>query len=274
MAIHKILTLSLLIVLVVLIVALKPLKAQGAKMWNHKKCAVCLTYDDALNVHLDKVLPVLDSLGLKGTFYVPVSFPGFKNRLADWKALAEKGNELGNHTIFHPCAGSLPGRDWVQPDYDLDKYTMKRFIDEVEMANVMLTEVDGKTRRTFAYTCGDKIVQDSSCVPYIKKMFVAARDVNAVMQPIDEIDLFNIGSYMINGDSGDKLIALVKQAYDKQALLVFLFHGVGGEHSINVSLRAHNELLRYLKQNENDIWVAPLVEIAEYIKEYQHVNNQ
>lgn len=44
--------------------------AQDKAVWNNKKCAVVLTYDDALNVHLDNAIPVLDSLGLKATFYL------------------------------------------------------------------------------------------------------------------------------------------------------------------------------------------------------------
>jgi sialate O-acetylesterase len=47
---------------------------------------------------------------------------------------------------------------------------------------------------------------------------------------------------------------------------VFLFHGVGGEHSLNVSLEAHSRLLHFLKQNQENIWTAPMVDVAEYIK--------
>ncbi|MEJ2056054.1 MAG: polysaccharide deacetylase family protein, partial [Calditrichaceae bacterium] len=158
------------------------LNAQDQELWNNKRCAVSLTYDDALNVHLDIVQPALDSLGFKGTFYIPISFPGFRERLQDWKKLAANGNELGNHTLFHPCAGSYPGRDWVQPDYDLDGYTMKRFIDEVEVANTTLRAIDGRRTRTFAYTCGDTMIGDSSFVPKIKKYFAGARSVTPMMQ--------------------------------------------------------------------------------------------
>jgi hypothetical protein len=38
-----------------------------ADAWNHKQCAVVLTYDDAIDQDLDNVVPALDSLGLKGT---------------------------------------------------------------------------------------------------------------------------------------------------------------------------------------------------------------
>jgi hypothetical protein len=50
-------------------------------------------------------------------------------------------------------------------------------------------------------------------------------------------------------------------------LVMFLFHGVGGEHDLNVSLEAHRQLLRFLKENEKDIWIAPLRNISKYIKQ-------
>ena len=245
------------------------LHAQARDPWHGKKCAVCLTYDDALNVHLDNVLPLLDSLGFKATFYVSGYFPGFRERVGEWRLLASKGNELGNHSLFHPCEGKAPGREWVRPDYDLNNYTIQRMVDEISMANILLHAVDGQTKRTFAYPCGDIKAGDTSYVPNIRSEFIGARGVTGKMQTLDEIDLFDIGAYMINGDPGEKLIELVKKAMEKNALIVFLFHGVGGEHSLNVSLAAHSTLLHFLKENEKSIWVAPLVEIAEYVNDQQ-----
>lgn len=65
------------------------------------------------------------------------------------------------------------------------------------------------------------------------------------------------------------MIDLVKKAQQSHTLLVFLFHGVGGGHSLNVSLSAHSKLLHYLKANENNIWIAPMVNAAENISAYQ-----
>lgn len=246
--------------------------AQEKGVWHNKKCVVSLTYDDALNVHLDNVLPLLDSLGLKGTFYVAPSFPALISRTAEWKAAAAKGHELGNHSLFHPCDGKRPGREWVKSDYDLSRYSVQRMTDEIKINNFVLNLLDNKSIRTFAYPCGDTMAGDASYVPQIRNEFAGARGVVGKMQSIDEIDWMDIGSYMINSQSGDELIALVKQALEKKALLVFLFHGVGGEHDINVSLEAHKKLLQFLKENEKDVWVAPLVEVAEYIK--QHKRNK
>lgn len=234
--------------------------------WNGKRCAVCLTYDDALNVHLDHVIPLLDSLGFKGTFYVPGYFPGFRERLQDWRSAAKNGHELGNHTLFHPCEGKAPGREWVARDYDLNTYTVRRMVDEISEANTLLEAVDGKARRTFAYPCGDLKAGDSSYVGQIKGMFIGARGVGMIMQKMREIDRYNIGCYMVNGEPAEGLIKLVQATMANGGLLVFLFHGVGGEHVINEPLAEHYKLLSFLKKNERNIWVAPMVDICSYLQ--------
>jgi peptidoglycan/xylan/chitin deacetylase (PgdA/CDA1 family) len=245
------------------------IQAQKATTWNGKKGAVVLTYDDGLNVDLSNAIPALDSVGLKGTFYISDYFGGLAAQIPKWRAAAAEGHELGNHTVYHPCAGNLPGRSFVQPDYDLSHYTVRRITDEINTMNTILKAIDGKTARTFAYPCGDTKIGDTSYLDPLKKEFVAARGVKAEMLPINRVDLYNIGCYVINGQSGDELISLVKKAMETHTLLVFLFHGVGGEHSLNVSLTAHSQLLHFLKQNEKDIWIAPLIEVAEYIRAYQ-----
>jgi peptidoglycan/xylan/chitin deacetylase (PgdA/CDA1 family) len=151
--------------------------AQDNAVWHDKKCAVVLTYDDALSVQLYHAIPLLDSLGFKATFYVPGYFPDFRQRVSDWKSVAAKGHELGNHTLFHPCEGKSPGREWGKPDYDLNIYTIQRLVDEIRMANTVLESLDGKTKRTFAYPCGDTKVGDSSYVERIEGDFVGAREL-------------------------------------------------------------------------------------------------
>jgi peptidoglycan/xylan/chitin deacetylase (PgdA/CDA1 family) len=240
---------------------------QNLRPWHGKECAVVLTYDDALNVHLDKVIPLLDSLGLKGTFYLSGFYPGFKVRIKDWSAVSGNGHELGNHTLYHPCEGKAPGREWVPPDYDLGRYTIRRIVDEIEMASALLRAIDGKAERTFAYPCGDTKVGDTSYVGDVQRLFPGARGVQGKMQTLEEIDLYDVGSYVINGQSGEEMIRLVKEAAAKKALVVFLFHGVGGEHSLNVSLFDHRKLVSFLKEQENDVWVATMLDVCNYVKE-------
>lgn len=245
--------------------------AQLNQPWHGKKCAVVLTYDDAINQHLDNAIPVLDSLGLKATFYLTAFSTSMQTRLNDWKKLAVKGHELGNHTLYHPCIGGK-GREWVKPEYDLSTYSVQRMLDETRMTNLFLKALDGKTKRTFAFTCGDMKIGDSSFIIPMKKDFIAARAVRNEMHKINEIDLYNIDCYMVNGETGAQMIEWVKKAVETNSLLVILFHGVGGGNGLNVSLLAHREILTYLKQNKKNIWIAPMIEVAEYVKKYQEKN--
>ena len=239
--------------------------AQSNSIWKGKKCAVVLTYDDAINQHLDNAIPVLDSLGLKATFYVTAFSTSMQSRLNDWKKLAMKGHELGNHTLFHPCVGGA-GREWVSKQNDLRNYSVKRMENEVRMTNLFLQALDGKTKRTFAFTCGDMKIDDSLFMNGMKNDFVAARAVRNEMHKINEIDLYNVDCYMVNGETGAQMIEWAKNAIETNSLLVILFHGVGGGNGLNVELPAHREFLQYLKKNEKSIWIAPMIEVAEYIK--------
>ena len=113
--------------------------------WPKKiKAAVSLSYDDALDSQLDNAIPTLNKYGLKGSFYLELSNTPIVKRLPEWRAAAKRGHELANHTLFHQCSGSLPGRDWVKPEDDLDKTTVAQMKNQIMLANAMLYAIDGK----------------------------------------------------------------------------------------------------------------------------------
>lgn len=238
----------------------------SAKPWHNKSAAVVLTYDDTLNVHLDKVIPALDQRGFKGTFYLTINTSKFWNRKNEWARIAENGHELGNHTLFHPCAGNRDGREWVSPDYDLSKYSVQRMVAEVALTNEILTTVDGKAERTFAYPCGDTNAGGISFIEEIQPMFAAARGVANSFSAIDNTNLANVNAFYAYNHSGKQLIELAQQAIKNKTMVVYLFHGVGGEHDSNVSEQAHTELLNYLQQHQQDIWVATMLDAAKCVK--------
>jgi peptidoglycan/xylan/chitin deacetylase (PgdA/CDA1 family) len=240
--------------------------------WKNKQAAIVLTYDDGLNQHLTNAIPILNKNDLKATFYI-ADFGNLREQIPAWRAAAIKGHELANHTIYHPCIGNRPGREWVKPDNDLNNYTVRRITDEIKTMNTILKAIDGKTKRTFAYPCSDTKIGDTAYITGVKNEFVAVRAVRNEMPTIDKVDLYNLPCYMVNGETGDKLIALVKQAVEKKAMLIFLFHGVGGGNSLNVSLEAHAQLLQYLKQNQKELWIAPMLDVAEYVKDYRVKRN-
>ena len=246
--------------------AMATCRAQQPDSWNHKSCAVVLTYDDAIDADLDNVIPALDSMGFKATFYLIGSSSVIANRMAEWRKAAAEGHELGNHSMFHPCDGSMPGRTWVSPANDLSKYSVPRAVAEIRQTNVLLQAIDGRTRRTFAYPCGDRTIHDTLFYNWLQKDFVAARGVTGKLDTLGKVDLDNIDCFAMNGQTADQMIDLVRRAIQTHTLLVFLFHGVGGGHNINVGLHEHSELLHFLKDHEKQIWIAPMVEVADYIR--------
>ena len=83
--------------------------AQNNAPWRGKKCAVVITYDDAINQHLDNAIPVLDSLGLKATFYITGYSTSMQQRLNDWKKIATNGHELGSSENVTGTVTSIRG---------------------------------------------------------------------------------------------------------------------------------------------------------------------
>ena len=142
-------------------------------------------------------------------------------------------------------------------------------VEEITMTNALLHAMDGNTKRTFAYPCGDRMIGDSLYLNSIEKDFTGARGVGNGMLTVENADRYNIDCISVNGQTGEELVNHVKNALQEKKLLVFLFHGVGGEHGLNVSLQAHRDLLLFLKQNEEETWIAPMVDVAEFIAERQ-----
>ncbi len=71
--------------------------------WNGHTGAVSFTYDDARSSQIPNLLPQLDSLKIKATFFIAVNGTGgdFSSRVPDWIQVAQKGYELANHTYNH-----------------------------------------------------------------------------------------------------------------------------------------------------------------------------
>lgn len=246
-----------------------PFEAEIGKtneLWFGKKAAVVLTYDDALEVHLDNAIPILDSLGFKGSFYLSASFPGSKNRLEDWKRAARNGHELGNHTLYHPCDNSDGSRAWLTEENDLANYSTAQIVREVEMTNIFLQALDGKTERTFAYTCGDTETAEGSFIDAIKDKFVALRGVHGELNKPGSLNISNLNTYVVDNSNADQMKVWAEKARQEGALLVLLFHGVGGGHSGNIDLDKHNDFLKCLKANEEDFWVTTLIDAVQHVE--------
>ena len=239
--------------------AVLPLAAEDGFRWpSDKKAAVVLTYDDGVDVHLDHVVPDLEAAGLRGTFYVPGHSSSLRQRMPEWRAIARRGHELGNHSVFHPCLRvSLAGerRDWLAPERELEKYSVSQMDAELAAMNTLLFAVDGEAARTYAFTCSDHLAGGTSYVDKVRPLFLAARTGETQEIPhLRTVDVHFVPSWPVINVSGDDMIAFAEKALRAGSLAVFMFHGVGGGHSINVDREAHRKLLAWLTSRKDDVW--------------------
>lgn len=234
-----------------------------------RKAAVSLAYDDALDSQLDNAIPALDKFGLKGSFYLQLSRDPVRNRMADWRAAAAHGHELGNHTLFHQCSASLPDRDWVEPRRNLDTTTAAQMKDQVILANTMLNAIDGKQERTMTVPCGDVMAAGQNYVEGVESEFVGIKLGNGGVTPdMAALDPSAVTVVAPTGVTGKQLIAVVEAAAHQGTMANFTFHGIGGDY-LTVSNQAHEELLAYLAQHRDVYWVDTFVEIMKYVRKQQ-----
>ncbi len=249
-----------------------PLWAAGAPFqWPDKaRAAVSLAYDDALDSQLDNAIPSLDKFGLKGSFYLQLSSPAVARRMPAWRAAAASGHELGNHTLFHQCSGSLSGRAFVQAHRNLDTTSVAQMRDQVLLANTMLHAIDGRRERTYTTPCGDLLAGGHPYLPAIAPEFVAikAGANGGVVDAMASLDPLAVPVLAPVGLSGAQLIAIVKAAGEKGTMVNFTFHGIGGDY-LATSKEAHDELLSFLAANRDVYWTDTFLGIMRHVRAQQ-----
>lgn len=241
---------------------------------NGAKAAVSLAYDDALPSQLDTAIPQLNAAGLKGSFYLPLSADSIQSRLADWRAAAAQGHELGNHSLFHQCAKSLPNRGWVSQDRDLDQTPASRLVAEIRLGNAFLQAIDGKTQRTFTAPCTDQLAAGKPYLPLLTQDFVAMKTI--VGDVVADMRTLNIHAVPVIAPSevtGAQLIAWVKAAGAKGTMVNFTFHGIGGDH-LQISAAAHAELLQFLAAHKDEYWTDTFLNLMLHVKAQQQSARQ
>jgi len=243
----------------------------GPVAWpDGKKAAVVLTYDDSLATQIDVALPALDAAGLKGTFFLS----GADLEAGDierWRAAAAEGHELGNHTIFHPCARATEAADTtntVVERYLSEAYTPDTILDEIRVMNLLLTAIDGKTQHAFATPCGEHLAGGVNYLAALRKSGLT-RYVRGVSAPDVSLDPMEVGCEFFSEDAtGADLIAVVERAVKSGGMVVLGFHGIGGDY-LSIPAASHAELIAYLKAHGDTIWVAPFSTVMDYVTTQQ-----
>jgi peptidoglycan-N-acetylglucosamine deacetylase len=232
--------------------------------------AISLTFDDAMQSQLDNAAPILKRHGLNGTFFV-VTGPSstWLKRLAGWRNLAAEGNEIGSHTVNHPCLLKAI-------EVHSQRYTPEMMLKEIrESCQDIVTRLGVRRGLTFAYPCGDmtfgppaqQVGNQARYLDYVGQYCFAARGYNS-WAPVVAEDLNPLTIPVLGWTVGKDfhgLLSMFEPVREGRNWGVFIFHGVGGQW-LSVRSETLDELAGYLKAHD-EIWTATFGDVVRYIQE-------
>jgi hypothetical protein len=197
-----------------------------------RMAAISLTFDDGTPSHLDVAGPILKKHHLNGTFYVVTGNETWRRRLDDWRRMAAEGNEIGSHTVHHPCL--LPQ---IKPNSQ--GYTPEMMRAEAgDSAQEITARLGVQRGLTFAYPCAtmtfgppaDQVRNEVLYLGYVAEFYFAAREDHGV--PVNPPELSPLTVHGLGRTVGidfPHLLALMEPAVQTHQWGVLTYHGVGGD---------------------------------------------
>ena len=229
-----------------------------------KRAALSLTFDDARLSQTDSGTALLDKYGLKATFFVVPS--SVQERLDAWKKAVANGHEIGNHTINHPCTGNF---SWSAKNA-LENYSLDDMRNELIQCNKRIEVLLGVKPEVFAYPCGQKFVgrdtNTKSYVPLVAKMFLVGRGWrDEAMNDPGFCDLAQVSGIEMDGKNFNEILPLIEEARTTGQWLILAGHEMGDSGIQTTWLKMLKQLIEYVQDPANGIWIAPVGTVAKYI---------
>ncbi len=232
------------------------------------KFGLTLSFDDGRNSQVDVGTPLFDQYGVKATFVIVPS--NAEKRLDKWREAGAKGHEIGNHTLHHPCSGNF---SWSKKNA-LENYTLDKMRTELKDANKQIESQFAVKSTVFAYPCGSTFVgrgtHTQSYVPLIAELFVAGRGwLNESPNDPSFCDLAQLTGMEMDHKDFDQILPLLENAKKSGAWLVLAGHDVGDSGNQTTRVEMLKKLIAYAQDPANGVWIAPMGEIARYVKEHR-----
>ncbi len=227
-----------------------------------KRFALSLSFDDGRPSCLDVGIPLLDTYGVKATFYV-IPAP-VEARVDDWRLAVDAGHEMGNHTTSHPCSANF---QWIQPERRTEDWSLKKMEADIDAATDSIERLLGVTPRSFAYPCGNTIVgrgqQARTYIPCVAKRFICGRLFKSEC-PVDPRAADLSATFGVDMDelTFAEVETYVEAARERGAWLILAGHDMCMEKRQGVLTDTLEGLCHLARE---DAWVAPVADVAEHV---------
>jgi hypothetical protein len=234
--------------------------------WSPHRGAVSLTFDDGTESQLAKAIPMMDERRLKGTFYLVPTGDDWLERLTPWKEVAAAGHEIGNHSLSHTCSGNYGFTEDGLEDMSLEDIERDILIAQERLEQL----APHQQQWTFCYPCYCSYVgrglDRQSYVPVVARHFLAGRvgGEHGFANHPGRVDLSAAWGLPTERMSGFEMIGLVEELTAQGRWVVFVFHEINGSR-LTVGSFDFDLLINYLHRRREEIWTAPVVQVAERI---------
>ena len=230
--------------------------------YGGRSAAVSLRFDDNLDSHLDKAIPLMNRFGIKGTFMVSPGRSNFIERQEYWlKEVPAMGHELGNHTMHHKGA-----RNITEAEYEISEAArIIRAPARKPDRLLVFASGGGKHWGGNRWSSADEVYLQ---IPGSQNM----------------IDLYDGNHPYVNVTGNittDELIGYVDTTLKKGLYQAFTFHNIGAPtfrdlvrrvvRGTNLSYpeKDFHQFIKMLSDRSDSVWIGTIGDILKYQEEYR-----
>ncbi|MCR4860676.1 MAG: polysaccharide deacetylase family protein, partial [Bacteroidales bacterium] len=211
-----------------------------------RKAAVSLTFDDGILDHYTLVAPHLDSLGIRGTFWVNGVSIGQSDSYAprmSWemcRELSDRGHEISNHSWSHPHLTSL---------------TEEQLREEVFRNDDAIEAATGKRPLTFCYPYND---QNGLVAKVCHEGRVGTRDYQEAQGQVN------------SGSTPQSLRAWLERVIADGGWGVTMTHGIHHGWDQWNDENVLWDFYRELAARQDEVWIDTFAAVTSYMQEREH----
>ena len=217
--------------------------------WNGHPGAATFTFDDGCSSQLKNVVPALKTRGIHATFFLYNVGNAFSGNKSEWIAVAQAGNELGNHTLDHS---------------DLSKAT--NAATEVDSMASLLRRADPLIHAvTLAYPgCAVGSEGAVGAQSFIARGCVfGSGPYSPLRWKSPPQDWMNVGAVYVDDDTKatGPVLAALDAARSNGGWFSTLNHGVGGDW---ISVTPANVAGMFDRAIKDSLWIGTFEEVGAY----------
>lgn len=218
-------------------------------LWNGKRAALSITFDDGLQCQALLAAPELDKRDFRGTFFIVSR--NVERDAAAWLNVAKR-HEIGSHSLNH----WKPSRHPDIESFRRDCIESKRILEQAYSVPV--------TSFAWPYALSTPEYR-AACAETYKAGRGGHGSPGALIisnQASMKNGIFDVPAFNTCAGNIHGIPEKIENALDQGGWLTLMLHGVGDDTQFdNITLADFSSLLDFLKRKK-DLWVAPYGEVA------------